>query len=414
MTSPSSKPRLAFLFPHFPDPADIWIQSEMERLMRLGWEIYVFALSYDTQQIAAMPSEIRALTAGMGERTRPSPRLAGVEVPTDPEDRLPADTGQVRKTVMNFYRGQPLKMLEIRGFNDKMLVLAREMRVKRIGHVLAQYATRPALGAWIIHQLTGIPYSVRVHGPELAGPSPETSAALNGAAFIAAATQSAREKLRVNYGESVSERTSVIHYGLDVNAYPQRVGILRAEPPFEVICERPLEANQGLELLVDACAELLNEGLPLHLQIIGEGNLRKPLQKKIDLFQQKNVVDLPGKLSLDERTRKMAAADCYIDPLPELRGEREALPLALFEALACSLPVVATNLPGRDELVRHYETGVLIPPGDRSTLGSGIRDIYNGPSRAARMARAGRTLILNEFDPVANARLLGELILKER
>jgi glycosyltransferase involved in cell wall biosynthesis len=382
----------------------------MDMLMRLGWEINVFALAYDSQQISAMPSEIRALTAGMGERTRPSPRLAGVEVPTAPEDRLPADTGQVRKTVMNVYRGQPLKMLEMRTFNEKMLVLAREMRVKRIGHIIAQYATRPALGAWIIQQLTGIPYSIRVHGPELAGPSPETGAAVKGAAFLAAATQSAREILRKDYGDSVAERTRVIHYGLDVNAYPQRVGILRPEPPFEVICERPLEARQGLELLIDACADLLSEGLPLHLQIIGEGSLRKPLQKKIDQLQQKNAVDLPGELTPDERTRRMAAADCYIDPLPELRGEREALPLALFEALACSLPVVATNLPGRDELVRHYETGVLIPPGDRSTLGSGIRDIYNGPAKASRMARAGRALILNEFDPVANARLLGDLI----
>ena len=414
MINPSTNPRLAFLFPHFPAPADIWIQREMEMLMRLGWEINVFALSYDSQQIAVMPSEVRALTAGMGERTRPSPRLAGVEVPTDPEDRLPADTGQVRKTVMNLYRGQPLKMLEMRAFNDKMVALAREMRKKRIGHVIAQYATRPAMGAWIIHQLTGIPYSIRVHGPELAGLSPETSAALKGAAFVAAATQSAREKLSRDYGESAAGRTSVIHYGLDINDYPQRVGILRAEPPFEVICERPLEAKQGLELLVDACAELLSEGLPLHLQIIGEGTLRKTLQKKIDQLQQKNAVDLPGMLSPEERTRRMAAADCFIDPLPELRGEREALPLALFEALACSLPVVATNLPGREELVRHYETGVLIPPGDGSTLGSGIRDIYNGPAKASRMARAGRALIQKEFDPVANARLLGDLILQQR
>ena len=413
MINPSSNPRLAFLFPHFPAPADIWIQREMDMLMRLGWEIYVFALAYDSQQIAAMPSEIRALTAGMGERTRPSPRLAGVEVPTDPEDRLPADTGQVRKTVMNLYRGQPLKMLEMRAFNEKMLVLAREMRVKRIGHVIAQYATRPALGAWIIQQLTGTPYSIRVHGPELAGISPETGAAVKSAAFLAAATQSAQEMLRKDYGESVAGRTRVIHYGLDVNAYPQRVGILRAEPPFEVICERPLEPKQGLESLVDACAELLSEGLPLHLQIMGEGTLRKPLQKKIDQLQQKNAIELTGELSLDERTRRMAAADCYIDPLPELRGEREALPLALFEALACSLPVVATNIAGRDELVRHYETGVLIPPGDSSTLASGIRDIYNGPAKAARMARAGRALILNEFDAVANARALGDLILQK-
>jgi glycosyltransferase involved in cell wall biosynthesis len=192
------------------------------------------------------------------------------------------------------------------------------------------------------------------------------------------------------------------------------VGILRAEPPFEVVCARPLETDNGLELLLEACAELLNEGLPLHVQIIGEGRLRKPLQKRVDQMGFPGAVELPGDLPAEERARRLTAADCYIDPLPQLRGEREALPLALFEALACSLPVVATNLPGRNELIRHFETGILVPPGDHSTLTAGIRDVYNQPAKAARIARAGRELLLQEFDPQVNARLLTSLILRQR
>lgn len=411
--SPSMKPRLAVLLPHFPDPEDVWIQTEMEMLMRLGWEINVFALSYDSRQIGALPPELRALAAGVGERTRPSPRLAGLEWPTDPAERLPGDLEQVRKTVLHFYRGQPLKMLEMRAFCDKAADLAREMRAKRIGHLYVQYATRPALAAWIIHQLTGIPYSIRIHGPELAAGSQTTEQAIRGATFLAAATGAARDRLASQYGPSVAARTTVIHYGLDVNAYTPRVGILRAEPPFEVVCARVLEPGAGLELLLDACAELLKEGLPLHLQILGGGPLHKALKRQADQLKLDGAVEIPGEVPIAERARRMASADCYIDPLVELAGQREALPLALFEALACALPVVATNLPGRNELVRHFETGVLIPPGDRSTLVSGIRDIYNSPAKAARLARAGRELIAREFDPLVNARLLANRILQE-
>ena len=54
------------------------------------------------------------------------------------------------------------------------------------------------------------------------------------------------------------------------------------------------------------------------------------------------------------------------------------------------------------------------PPGDRTTLTAGIRDVYNQPAKAARIARAGRELLLQEFDPLVNARLLTSLILRQR
>lgn len=405
-------PRLAILLPRFPDPADFWIQREMEMLTRLGWELSIFALAYDSRQIADLPAELRALAAGVGERTRPAPSLAGFEPPSDPLQSLPGNPAQVRKEVMNSFRGQPLKMLEMRAFSGKATGLAAEMRARRIGHLHVQYGTRPALAGWIIHRLTGIPYSVRVHGPELSDRNEVVPQALKDAAFLATATQATRETLGSLYG--ASDRAVVVHYGIEAGTYAPRVGILRAEPPFEVVCARPLEADNGLELLLKACAQLLNEGLPLHVQIIGEGKLRKVLQKQVDQMGFTGVVDLPGDLPAEERARRLAAADCYIDPLPQLRGEREALPLALFEALACSLPVVATNLPGRNELIRHYETGILVPPGDPSTLTAGIRDVYNQPAKAARIARAGRDLLLQEFDPLVNARLLTSLILRQR
>jgi len=410
----SSNPRLAVLLPRFPNPGDVWIQREMEMLMRLGWELSIFALTYDSRQIGALPAEMRALAAGLGERTRPAPRMVGTDPPSDSLQSLSGDPAQIRKEVMSMsrVRGQPLKMLEMHAFSDRAVRLAAEMRAKRIGHLHIQYATRPALAGWIIHRLTGIPYSVRVHGPELAERAEVVPEALKSAAFLAAATQSACEILRDEY--DASSRAVVVHYGIDTGAYAPRVGILRVEPPFEVVCARPLEAGNGLELLLEACAELINEGLPLHVQIIGEGKLRKALEKQIDQSGFHGAVELPGDLPGEERARRFAAADCYIDPLPELLGQREALPVAIFEALACSLPVVATNLAGRSELIRHYETGILIPPGDRSTLAAGIRDVYNQPAKAARIARAGRELLLREFDPLVNANLLTSLILRHQ
>jgi glycosyltransferase involved in cell wall biosynthesis len=75
----------------------------------------------------------------------------------------------------------------------------------------------------------------------------------------------------------------------------------------------------------------------------------------------------------------------------------EGLPMTALESMACGLPLVASQVGGLPEVVRHLETGLLIPPCDAAALGSAIDELAVDPERAARMGKAGRRRIALEL-----------------
>jgi glycosyltransferase involved in cell wall biosynthesis len=84
----------------------------------------------------------------------------------------------------------------------------------------------------------------------------------------------------------------------------------------------------------------------------------------------------------------------------------EGIPVAIMEAFACGLPVVATALSGVPELVRTGDTGYLVEPANPVALADSLTDVYNNPNKAAQYARAGRMLVLAEFDLNTNVQRL--------
>ncbi len=107
---------------------------------------------------------------------------------------------------------------------------------------------------------------------------------------------------------------------------------------------------------------------------------------------------LVGDLGLEERihflgTRSdvpsiLAASDLFI--LPSLW---EGLPMALVEAMASELPVVATRVSGTNEVMIEGETGVVVEPGDSHMLAEGITKVLEDPIKAKEMGRAARNRV---------------------
>lgn len=69
---------------------------------------------------------------------------------------------------------------------------------------------------------------------------------------------------------------------------------------------------------------------------------------------------------------------------------REAMPTSVIQAMMAGKPVVATATGGTPELVRHGETGLLVPPGDPAALAEALCALLADPARAQRLAEEGR------------------------
>jgi glycosyltransferase involved in cell wall biosynthesis len=78
------------------------------------------------------------------------------------------------------------------------------------------------------------------------------------------------------------------------------------------------------------------------------------------------------------------------------------------------IPVVSTRVSGIPELVRDNETGLLVEPDDPQALADAIARLLSDPLLAERLARAGRDLVLQEFNIDKSARRLQRLFAGER
>ena len=90
--------------------------------------------------------------------------------------------------------------------------------------------------------------------------------------------------------------------------------------------------------------------------------------------------------------RLLGALDIFV--LPSLR---EALPIAVMEAMAMGLPVVATRVGGIPEVVEDGMTGCLVPPGDEAALAAALGRLVADPALAARLGAAGRARVQAQF-----------------
>src|SRR5262245_25507553 len=80
-----------------------------------------------------------------------------------------------------------------------------------------------------------------------------------------------------------------------------------------------------------------------------------------------------------------------------------------MEAMAAGVPLVATAVGGVPELVRSGRTGLVVPPADAEALADALEFVARDRLFATRLARAGRELVLSEFNQQTSAQTLAAL-----
>ncbi len=136
--------------------------------------------------------------------------------------------------------------------------------------------------------------------------------------------------------------------------------------------------------------KLLHATIPeTALVLVGEGGLRSELEAEALRQGIAERVRFLGDRSDVERLLRGFS-------LFALSSVTEGYSVALLEACASALPIVATDVGGNAEIVRHGINGLLVPAADPAALANGMRAVLQDPVRAAAMACAGRAWALAE------------------
>jgi glycosyltransferase involved in cell wall biosynthesis len=147
-----------------------------------------------------------------------------------------------------------------------------------------------------------------------------------------------------------------------------------------------LHPEKGHALLLRAFARAHPRLPGARLLIVGDGTLARSLRDEARRLAISDRVTFLG--FQDDLVSLLVALDVFVLP-----SFAEGTPLAIYEAMAAGLPIIASNVPGIGELVHHGESGFLVPPGDLEALTDAlIRLAGDAPELRASLGRRARAI----------------------
>jgi glycosyltransferase involved in cell wall biosynthesis len=183
------------------------------------------------------------------------------------------------------------------------------------------------------------------------------------------------------------ERIRIIPNGIDLRPFRAE----RAPDPTDWSKDRPavvgmvarLSAEKGVDLFLRAAAQVAGAISHARFVVVGDGPDWEELEALIDQLRLRPSVVMKG------RRNDMPAQYASFDILVS-SSRKEGLPLAILEAMASGLPLVATAVGDVRNVVRNDETGILLPTGDPGALASAIVDLLSDHAKRRRLGFAAR------------------------
>ena len=203
--------------------------------------------------------------------------------------------------------------------------------------------------------------------------------------IVAVSDSARREYLR--HGWAREDQIVTVHNGIDAVAAPGAGAEVRRELGLEpddlvVAMVSALRPEKGHEIALDVIRRLRDRYPGVRLLIVGRGALTDQIAARAaDLG---DAVVMAG--MRHDVMRVFDAADVCLQP-----SRSDAFPTTLIEAMAASVPVLATAVDGIPEIITDGETGVLVPAPPRAqAFADALTALLDDPDRRRRLAAAGR------------------------
>ena len=197
----------------------------------------------------------------------------------------------------------------------------------------------------------------------------------------------------------ISKKISVIPIPIVVNKYPVKRNFRSKE--FSIVYAGGTKKWQGLEHLIDA------------IKIIDRSDIRLTIYSKnipdsIKRSLRKNI--FLKYLPHEKLIKILANYDLFVIPRPSNIITETSTPLKFIEAMACGVPILASDVGGINEFVKHKKHAYLVKPGDPEAIAEGILEIIENKELAQKMSENSRKLVEKKFDYKIVSRKIEKLL----
>lgn len=397
--------QIAYLMNTYPLISTTFIVREIEALERSGFDIARYAFrSWDGELVDS---------SDLAEAERTDYLLH--------DGALRLGLGFLRETLKNFGGVRKAARLWWRLWRNggglvrhvayflEAVALRQRFRAAPVTHIHAHFSTNAAAVAMLVRAMGGPGYSFTVHGPdELFNPEQNSlGLKIEHATFVSCISHFCRSQCMIFAPPHTWDRLRIVHCGVrpaDFANPPAKELLPKGEGARILYVARLSQLKGGL-VLMEAMAELAQDHPEVDLVVIGDGEMRAPMEaaaRDHDLAGQVHFLGFK-----DRDTVRAALADADIFTLPSFA---EGVPVSLMEAMASRRPVVTTQIAGVSELVTDGINGRIIPPGDATALAQALSEFISQPEMRDKMGADGQRVVQQEFNIDKEAAWLGTLI----
>lgn len=397
--------KIAYLLTTFPKLSETFLQREIRVLLKLADSVQINSLWGGSNTWEGQTVHCFRLT----KLIRLLPELVRWSI------RKPSVVMQASHTLL---QGSPANF---KNFAETMLGLgfgiieAQRFKSQQPDLMHAAWATMPATACWLIHQLTGIPYSMGAHAYDIYEDGGDwlLTAKLKQASLVHTSTQAAYQYLTSTKGarsqkpEARRKKLVIIYRGLN-NLPDYLPKQLNQNEPLHLLSIGRLVAKKGWLEQLAILAALKQAGIRFQARIIGEGPMLNVMQRTRATLNLGSEVTFTGQIDYSAMDTHYRWADAFlftgkIAP----NGDRDGLPNVIPEAMAYGVPVLTTAVSGTTEAIRHAITGWVLsldhPQTWVDTL-SDLRDQHN----TAHVRQSARQWVEQHFVAEQNTRTLFE------
>lgn len=290
-------------------------------------------------------------------------------------------------------RAKRIKGMQSLSAFPSMLKLA--MKFSKESDIVHAYIPYPStIIAYIIKKLRKKPYIVTSQGSELLD-YPEERAikllkpiigvCLRKAEYVHVISNALKRSIVENYGVKES-RIMVIPNGVNFNLFNIKMRKKSRKRKVIVSVSR-LTPKNGIEFLIRAMKIVLKE-IDAELVIAGEGEQRRYLENLAEELGIKDKIVFLGWVKYENVPEILSKADVFVRP-----SITEGLGTAFLEAMACGVPVIATNVQGIVDIIKHDYNGLLVEPKNVERIAESIIKVLEDSELRERLIKNGLNFV---------------------
>jgi colanic acid/amylovoran biosynthesis glycosyltransferase len=389
---------IAYFINVYPRPSQTFIWREIAALEAQGIVVHRFALRPDAELKDAGERELTRYVLAGGPLRLVTAAIASLLA-------RPAAAVAALELAWRCGRKSDRGVLRHFAYWAEACVLRQWLRECGAEHVHGHFGTNSAAILMLCRVLGGPRYSFTAHGPEEFDNPTGLSLGekIRRAEFVVAVCEFGRSQLFRWCSYDQWQKIHVVRCGVD--AHFLAAPAVTVPNSSKLLSVGRLAEQKGQLLLIEAAMLLKSRNIEFQLVLVGDGELRGPIESLIATYSLGSQVTLAGWKSNRAIGDLMQGSRALIMP-----SFAEGLPVVLMESLGLKRPVVSTYIAGIPELIENGVSGFLVPAGDVAALADAMAKILAADQQTMeKMGAAGSERVRQRHDASVEAGKLAVL-----